>query len=363
MGSTRKNINRYKTLVQINQNPKNYSYNYPKTTFSDLDSVTLFNMVGDNENFLSSPKNEFLEICTEVSSRLAQSMDIPLKKVGMKKAPYYSNDGKLIDGILDNKMYFVRYSLDDYLKFRNDFQIGNYFFTIVHENRHAYQLYKFKNIDKNSPKYTTIAFMRCEKLMRDYLAAFGEFNDIAHNDYKYNSLERDANYTAISLYMDMLRNEKADISIANLEDIITEMLDYNEVKNGKSAPRKQMENFAKIYNKFKERIGEKAYNKLAEKYDLENGKMISDTLKQLEEREQNVNGYLTYGLKLFFDFTNKLLPNSYTQEKFDEHIKNGEYQKLFDEMYETLTNANITLSPNTQVRKPLEREDVFSIYF
>ncbi|MBQ8425696.1 MAG: hypothetical protein IJX17_06715 [Clostridia bacterium] len=364
MNTTKRSIKNFKLLIQIHKTPRNYSYKYPETSFSDLDGITLFNLVGDNENFLSSPKSEFLEICTELSSRLAQTMDIPLKKVGMKKAPKYTRDGKLIDGILeDKKMYFVRYSLDDYLKFRDEYKIGNYFFTIAHENRHAYQTYKFKNFNKNEPDYTFISFMRNEKLMRDYLLNFGDKNQLASDDYTYDSLERDANYFAISLYMDLVKDKKADISIANLEDLITEMLDFNEAKNGTPASRKQIENFARIYTKFKNCIGLEAYEKLAEKYDLENGQIISDAINLVQEREQNMNSYLVDGLKLYYDFVKKLLPNGYSQEKFDEHIKNGTFKDLYDEMVDILDNSGFSLSPNMQVKKPLTRDNVFEYLF
>ena len=197
---------------------KGYAVFYPKTHYSKISDSDLYEIINNTEQFLSMPEKNILEIFKEISTRFSKEMGVPVKKIELEDGEQAAEDGEFYNARVNygdtNKMYFSTYPVELFKKIRDKYQLDNYLFSIAHENRHAYQFYKFGHSNKNENNFEEINFMRNEQIMRYYLS--GIEGAIPENDYQFNSLERDANYYAIKFYMDLIKNDKIKLNKDNL---------------------------------------------------------------------------------------------------------------------------------------------------
>ncbi|MBQ8425695.1 MAG: hypothetical protein IJX17_06710 [Clostridia bacterium] len=316
-------IQKYKKLVGSFHSLNNYSYHYPKTKFRKLSDNELGILIHNTEELLARPNNEVLQIFQEYSLRFAKSHGIPLKKVTVKDGPIYNDDDKehLVEGAVGyEEMFFVKYPLKYYQKYKDISCLGKYNFLLTHENRHAYQWYRFKHCDKNTFEYARIQFLKNENLMRNYLSMHGKEDSIPKDDYRYNSMERDANYYAISNFMGIVRYNRANVTKSDLEFIINQMLEFNKSIDGKEASFLQMRNYSTLYTNFKSLVGEEAYNKLAKKYSLEDVTIVDLAYEGFQKRENIMQEHLYDALNIYYNFVKEILPKGYAKEKFDKLI-------------------------------------------
>lgn len=345
---------------------KGYSMMYPRTKYNKTSDKDLYTAINNTDEFLARNDKDILALFKEISTRLSKGMGVPVKKIELEDGTESNQDGQFYNARLDygstHKMYFSTYEKDIFEKLREKYSLDNYLFTIAHENRHGYQFYKFAHLNKNTSDFARLNLMRNEQIMRYYLNGTELKHLIPEDDYKYNLVERDANYYAINFYMNLIKSKKLDINKDNLEFFIEEMLDFNEKVGEKEACELQMENYIKILSAFQNNINPKVYEKFAKKFDLENETAFMITKEGAEKREENVKSYLYESLKMYYDFVKEILPKGYTKEKFDELVSNGEYDLLYNELYEALATSGLNLKPTLSVSNPITDENIYEIF-
>ena len=340
---------------------KGYAKFYHKTKYSRFSDKELCTVINDTEKFLSMPEKDILEIFKEISTRFSKNMGVPVKKIELENGEYAAEDGVYYNARLNygdtNKMYFSTYPVELFKKIREKYQLDNYLFSIAHENRHAYQFYKFGHCNKNDNQYSEINFMRNEQIMRYFLSSIE--GSMPKNDYQFNSLERDANFYAISFYMDLISNNKIEINKDNLEFIIEEMLDYNEIIDGKKSSQLQMENYVSIFNSFQHNINPKVFEKFAKKRDLESESEFISMQNSVIEKENNVDRYLMDCLQVYYNLVNRLVPNGYSQERFLELQNTKDYNLIYNELFLVLEESGLNLKPTTSIKE--SEEETFGL--
>ena len=313
---------------------KGYTNFYPLTSFRNYTKPELYQIASNENVLLQKSKREIKAIFTEISKRILKTLNTPMKKIKIEEGPKYLEDGTLFDGEINfaesKYMLFTTYELNEYEKLQEEYDFDNYLYVLFHENKHAEQFYNFKHLDKNSNLYPINLFLRNEQIMRFFLSDKKFGNILPKNDYEFNSLERDADYFAIMTYSGAIKNQNIPADDKNLNFIIPKMLEYITGENNKDSTTLQLENYLKIFTRFKNTVSTKVYEKFAKDNDLENVINFEIFKESLEKRDQNVKDNLYEILSLYNDLAKNKGIKNFSKEEFRELCQKEKYLEIYN---------------------------------